>query len=127
MNSKNEALVVEANTGTQFTYRTAKPGDDLRRCLCGCELQVVGKAIYRPGHDARHVSQLATEIVQMVELGQHHAKITKATKAAFQELQGVKLVGKLAARLAKSIPARAESIENAAEARIEELTEDEED
>lgn len=27
-------------------------------CFCGCDEAVAGKAIYRPGHDARHVSQL---------------------------------------------------------------------
>ncbi|ALY10011.1 hypothetical protein FDH62_gp53 [Arthrobacter phage Pumancara] len=30
-------------------------------CKCGCGTQVSGKAIYRPGHDAKHVSRLVQE------------------------------------------------------------------
>lgn len=31
----------------------------VRLCGCGCKAQVAGKANYRPGHDARHVSAIA--------------------------------------------------------------------
>ena len=34
----------------------------LTPCLCGCGVQVAGKSLYRPGHDARHASQVAQAI-----------------------------------------------------------------
>lgn len=34
----------------------------LRTCRCGCEAPLGGKAAYRPGHDARHVSNLKARL-----------------------------------------------------------------
>jgi len=34
----------------------------IRLCLCGCREHVAGKANYRPGHDARHVSRIGADL-----------------------------------------------------------------
>lgn len=38
----------------------------IRRCRCGCEAPLGGKAAYRPGHDARHVSNLKKRLEEIV-------------------------------------------------------------
>lgn len=44
---------------------------DNKTCKCGCETPVSRKATYRPGHDAKHVSHLLTNVrVEMRHLGQ---------------------------------------------------------
>lgn len=128
MNSKKDQFVTEiAETGTSFTYKGVDPNANRRECLCGCTQQVVKKAIYRPGHDARHVSQLAIFIVEAVEAGKGRS-LGKMAREAFATLQSERLVIKLSARLQKSLSeSQAETIGKAARERIEDLAEDEED
>jgi len=36
-------------------------------CLCGCTQPTSGKAFYRPGHDARHVSNLLAALIKQAD------------------------------------------------------------
>lgn len=129
MNAKqnnNDDLIVTANSGTAFTYKGIKPEDARRECLCGCELQVVKKAVYRPGHDARHVSQIVVDIIEYAEGDKvHHATLAKRVREGLAELQSVRLVGKAAERLMKNLGEQnTEMVLKAATARIEALEEE---
>ena len=44
-------------------------------CNCGCGEAIGRRAIYRPGHDAKHVSQLVAELFNTIQDG---GKITPA-------------------------------------------------
>lgn len=78
-------LVTEtADSGTQFVYNVAADGDDRRYCKCGCNQQVVGKKLYRPGHDARHVAALTSIVVTQTT----QSKQDKAMVKALDELDG---------------------------------------
>jgi hypothetical protein len=48
----------ESKTMTASTT-TAPAKTDFRKCGCGCEANVSGKSMYKPGHDARHAGQVA--------------------------------------------------------------------
>lgn len=127
MNAKNnEDLVVTANSGTTFNYKGIKPEDARRECLCGCELQVVKKAVYRPGHDARHVSQIVIAIVEYAEGDKvRRDTLAKRVREGLGELQSVRLVGKAAERLMKNLGEQnVEMVLKAAEARIEAIEEE---
>lgn len=39
-------------------------------CLCGCYQETSAKSFYRPGHDARHVSNLIAELYNSIQDGQ---------------------------------------------------------
>lgn len=82
---KANLLTESAETGTVFQYKTPADGEDRRYCKCGCNQQVVGKKLYRPGHDARHVAALVTGVVA---LGSSGPKVNKAIAAAFNILSG---------------------------------------
>ncbi len=43
-------------------------------CTCGCGLPITTKALYKPGHDARHVSVLVAELFNTIQDG---GKVTK--------------------------------------------------
>lgn len=38
---------------------TSSQHSEPRNCNCGCRAQLTGKGNYKPGHDAKHVSNLA--------------------------------------------------------------------
>ena len=59
----------------------AKPATTIapHHCLCGCGATITTKANYRPGHDARAVSQAVAELVEILQDG---GKVTKATIAS---------------------------------------------
>lgn len=99
--SKSEALTIIADSGTAFQYK-AKTGAEIRHCNCQCGLQVVGKAIYRPGHDAKHVSELVIEILDALDAGKGRS-FQKMVRAALEALPSIKLQVKLAGRLGKSL------------------------
>lgn len=118
-----DIVTVEANTGTAFQYKS-KVGDKIRRCNCECGKQVVGKAIYRPGHDARHVSELALAILEALDNGQGRS-FQKMVRAALEALPSVKLQVKLAGRLMKSVSeARIEQVQTIADLVIAEAEEE---
>jgi len=100
---KNTVLTIEASTGTAFQYKGVKPTDDIRYCNCGCNLQVVKKAIYRPGHDARHVSQIALVIEDLAATTARSTSISKAIREGFEALPSPRLMMKLATRLYKTL------------------------
>lgn len=50
-----------------------------RPCTCGCGLGITTKALYKPGHDAKHVSVLVAELLNTIQDG---GKVTKQTIAA---------------------------------------------
>lgn len=90
-------LVTEtADSGTQFVYNVQSDAADRRYCKCGCNQQVVGKKLYRPGHDARHVAAL----VAVVAAQGTRKNVTKAVTSALDILDGSprlqrKLIGRL--------------------------------
>lgn len=47
-------------------------------CLCGCQEHVAGRAVYRPGHDARHVSVLFGHLVDILMDQEEDASFSKA-------------------------------------------------
>ncbi|AZF98455.1 hypothetical protein SEA_BIGMACK_54 [Arthrobacter phage BigMack] len=59
---KKFKIVEEAAAPTTRKAPTAKGEAAGTGCKCGCGTQVQGKkALYRPGHDAKHVSRLVAE------------------------------------------------------------------
>lgn len=48
-------------------------------CNCGCGETVGRRAIYRPGHDAKHVSRLVAELFNTIQDG---GKVTPAAIAS---------------------------------------------
>lgn len=54
---------------TKNSTQTAA-SSDFRYCQCSCALMVSGKTIYKPGHDARHVSQICSEAHNLLQGGQ---------------------------------------------------------
>ncbi|ATW58768.1 hypothetical protein KDJ07_gp54 [Arthrobacter phage Urla] len=64
-----DAPKTEAKTPAPKAQESKSPEGD--GCKCGCGVQVTGKSAYRPGHDAKHVSNLV-----------------RATKEANTEQQG---------------------------------------
>lgn len=99
-------ITVQADSGTAFTYKGVKPDAPIRYCNCGCGQQVVKKAIYRPGHDARHVSELALAIVEFVQGNARRDSLTKQVRLALGKLPSVKLQIKLTIRLMKELGER---------------------
>jgi hypothetical protein len=69
-----------------------------RVCLCGCQENVAGKAVYRPGHDARHVS-ITFKFLYEVALEANDVNNQKESQASvlalFEQLGSVKLMQKL--------------------------------
>lgn len=131
MNTNDNILEVQADTNTVFRY--VAPEGERRQCICGCGLQVVKKAVYRPGHDARHVSQIVIAIVEFVEnpaaQGGKRA-LTKVIREGFAAIQTPRLAMKLADRLIKNLGEKhALTVMTLAQERIEALEEetDEED
>lgn len=57
------AAPVKAKGGTSRKVPASRSG--LTACLCGCKAMVGGKSAYKPGHDARHASQVAKSLVNM--------------------------------------------------------------
>ena len=45
-------------------------------CLCECKQAITTKALFKPGHDARMVSQLVAELINTIADGR---KVTKQT------------------------------------------------
>lgn len=75
-------LVTEtADSGTQFVYNVQSDAADRRYCKCGCNQQVVGKKLYRPGHDARHVAALVQQVVATKTDAQQDKAMVKALDA----------------------------------------------
>ncbi len=50
------------NDGTVETETITVKATAATHCRCGCGANVAGKRLYRPGHDARHASQVAKAI-----------------------------------------------------------------
>lgn len=70
----------------------------LRVCLCGCEEYVAGKAVYRPGHDARHVSitfGLVEELVYEAQDINNTSQVQNSLLALFGQLGSDALRAKL--------------------------------
>jgi len=70
-------------------------GNDTGSCHCGCGEQVTGKTLYRPGHDARHVSNFR-KAIQATD-AQGAASMMKVA----QDLLSPKLLAKLVRQLGK--------------------------
>lgn len=122
-----DELGVVADSGTTSIYRGVKPGSDIRYCLCGCGLQVVKKAVYRPGHDARHVSEIVIAIVEAVENGKSRS-IKKLLQEGLGQLDRPKLVAKAGERLARNLGEKhALTVAQAVGARLADLAYDEDD
>lgn len=52
------------NTKTAtVTHKTVDTTIAFRKCGCGCDDNVSGKSMYKPGHDARHAGQVARQIL----------------------------------------------------------------
>lgn len=51
------------STATATKTKPAATTTDFRKCGCGCDENVSGKALYKPGHDARHAGQVARQIL----------------------------------------------------------------
>lgn len=45
------------------TLAPTAPAAENRVCRCGCKAPVGPRALYRPGHDARHAGQIARALV----------------------------------------------------------------
>ncbi len=70
----------------------------LRVCLCGCQEYVAGKALYRPGHDARHVSitfKFVVELAQEANDVNEQRRVQDSLLALFAQLGSEKLQEKL--------------------------------
>lgn len=71
----------------------------IRRCRCGCEAPLGGKAAYRPGHDARHVSNLKKRLDVAEQLSrrtpEENERIQAEVYAIFAELKTTALRQKL--------------------------------
>lgn len=50
-------------------------------CTCGCGLPITTKALYKPGHDARHVSVLVAELFNTIQDGGNVTKQMIASSA----------------------------------------------
>lgn len=88
--TKNQNTAAEAKTAAAKALRT---------CRCGCEAPLGGKAAYRPGHDARHISNLKHKLDlasaggdRTLEAG---ARIQEEVFAIFAELKSIALRQKL--------------------------------
>ncbi|WP_341998586.1 hypothetical protein MRBLWH7_000350 [Microbacterium sp. LWH7-1.2] len=75
-------------------------------CACGCGQEVGKRAMYRPGHDARHVSVLVAELFNTIQDG---GKVTKQMIASSaKSLPSAALQAKFT-RAAERLVAKAEA------------------
>lgn len=49
------------------TNAVETPTTEERLCWCGCGSPISPKAYYRPGHDSRHVGQVAREVASSTQ------------------------------------------------------------
>lgn len=68
--------VIDANQGKT---RNRLPVTEGHACLCACKQGITTDALFRPGHDAKMVSQLVAELVNTIADG---GKVTKRDIAA---------------------------------------------
>lgn len=74
---------------------------DFATCKCGCRENVAGKSVYRPGHDARHVSRL---LATADEVFTRTGALTELIQRAKSELPSTALYAKFIRALDKKNP-----------------------
>ncbi|QXJ40735.1 hypothetical protein [Curtobacterium phage Parvaparticeps] len=85
---------------------------DFPTCKCGCRENVAGKSVYRPGHDARHVSRL---LATADEVFNRTNALTELVQRAKSELPSTALYAKFIRALDKKNPSESGYAENEAE------------
>lgn len=66
VNNPNRPSQKEKSMNTTTATPKAKPAPKeitFHKCGCGCDANIAGKAMYKPGHDARHAGEVARQIV----------------------------------------------------------------
>lgn len=91
---------------------TTRNGVEFRSCGCGCEAPVAGKAAYRPGHDARHASDIGKEIAVTGDRSKADALPSPALRAKALRIAdnaSAKAAGKAQSQAARNAAKRAAS------------------
>jgi hypothetical protein len=82
------------NIKSTLTSTKSTTVNGIRVCLCGCQEHVAGKALYRPGHDARHVSITFAALFEL-GLSAFEGNVQESVLALFEQLGSEKLQQKL--------------------------------